>query len=153
GSGSDAMNVDDTGSAGSKTGTLTSTALTGLNMGGSGIIYGGLSSLNISLGSGGNTFTIASTNDGTVTTLNSGSANDTVNVQANAGVTNVNAQGGNDTVNVLTTGATTNVNTGSGTNTINVGSLAPAVGGIIDNIKGLLAVTGSASDTMNVDDT
>ena len=56
GLGNDTMNVDDTGSTIAKTGTLTATTLTGLNMGSAGITYAGLSILNISLGSGGNTF-------------------------------------------------------------------------------------------------
>ena len=55
GAGADTMNVDDTGSTTAKTGTLTATSLTGLNMGPLGIIYSGLSTLNISLGSGGST--------------------------------------------------------------------------------------------------
>ena len=36
------MNVNDTGSTVAKTGTLTATTLTGLNMGPSGITYSGL---------------------------------------------------------------------------------------------------------------
>ncbi len=62
GNGADTMNVDDTGSTTAKTGTLTATTLTGLNMGPSGITYSGLSILNLSLGSGGatgNAFNIA----------------------------------------------------------------------------------------------
>jgi acrosin len=55
GNGADTMNVDDTGSTAAKTGTLTATTLTGLNMGPSGITYSGLAKLNINLGSGGST--------------------------------------------------------------------------------------------------
>jgi len=153
GSGTDTMNVDDTGSTGAKTGTLTSTTLTGLGTGASGITYSGLATLNISLGSGGNTFTIASTYSATVTTLNSGSGADTVNLLSDADTTNINTQAGDDVINVQTTGATTNINTGSGTNTVNVGSLAPATGGIVNGIQGALIVVGSGTDTMNVDDT
>ena len=72
GNGTDTMNVDDTGSTTAKTGTLTATTLTGLNMGAAGITYSGLANLNIKLGSGGNTFTIANTASGTTTTVNSG---------------------------------------------------------------------------------
>jgi hypothetical protein len=153
GNGTDTMNVDDTGSTGAKTGTLTSTSLTGLAMGAGGINYSGLATLNISLGSGGNTFTISSTKNTTVTTLNSGSGADTVNVLSDAGVTNINGQGGNDTINIRTTGAITNVNTGAGVNVVNVGSLAPTTGGIVDGIQGTVNVTGSGMDTINVDDT
>src|SRR5581483_7079325 len=56
GSGNDTMNVDDTGSTIDKFGTLTPTTLNGLGMGASGITYSGLSALNISLGSGSDTF-------------------------------------------------------------------------------------------------
>ncbi len=132
GSGADTLNVDDTGSTISKTGTLTSSTLTGLNMGPDGITFSGLAFVNIDLGSGGNTFTIASTI---------------------AGQTFVNSGTGNDTVNVQTTSGPTTVNTGGGTNTVNVGSLSPAVGGIVDGIQGALTVDGSGADTMNVDDT
>ena len=129
------MNVDDTGSTIAKTGTLTSSALTGLNMGPSGITYSGLANLNIKLGSGGNTFFISSTAVPTSTFLNSGT--------------------GADTVNVRTTGGPTTVNTGGGSNVnvVNVGSLEPTTDGIVDNIKGALTVIGNQADTMNVDDT
>ena len=153
GSGSDTLNVDATGSTTALTGTLTATALTGLGMGASGISYSGLVALNISLGSGGNTFTISNTKAATVTTLNSGSGNDTINLTTDSGLTNINGQAGNDTVNVRATGGTTNVNTGSGANTVNVGSLAPGTGGIVNNIQGILNVTGGGNDTMKVDDT
>jgi len=81
----DVMNVDDTGSTAAKIGTLTSTALTGLNMVAAGITYGGLKTLNINLGSGGNTFLIQSTAVPTTTNLNSGTGADTVNIQATGG--------------------------------------------------------------------
>ena len=149
---SDTVNVDDTADTTSNTGTLTASSLTGLGMG-NGINYSAVETLNISLGSGGNTFTISSTNAATTTTLNSGSAADTINLLTDSGLTYINAQGGNDTINIQSTGAVTNVNTGAGTNTVNVGSLAPAIGGIVDNIQGALTITGSGADTLNVDDT
>jgi hypothetical protein len=130
------LNVDDTGSmSAKKDGTLTSTALTGLNMGASGISYSNLANLNINLGFGGNTFLIKSTNANTSTALNSGTGADTVNVQTTAGPTTVNTGGG------------------SNANVVNVGSTASTPGGIVDNIKGTLSVVGNTHDTMNVDDT
>ncbi len=129
------LNVDDTGSTGVKSGTLTSTALTGLNMGSSGITYSNLANLNINLGSGGNTFLIQSTAATTSTSLNSGTGADTVNVQTTAGPTTVNTGGG------------------SNANTVNVGSKEPTTGGIVDNIQGALSVVGNTYDTLNVDDT
>src|SRR5260221_14444035 len=95
---------------------LTPTSITGLGMGLSGIAYSGLSQLNINLGSGGNTALIDGTAAGTNTAIATGSGNDTVNVRA--------------------TGGATQVNTGGGVNTVNVGSLAPAIGGVLDNLHG-----------------
>ena len=106
--------------------------ISGLGMGASGIIYGGLTKLNVSLGSGADAFTIASTSSGTSTTLNTG--------------------GGNDTVNILSTSFATTINTQSGADTINVGSLAPVTNGILTGLQGGLTVTGDKSDTLNVDD-
>ena len=88
------MNVDDTGSAVAKTGTLTSSTLTGLGMGPTGITYSGLAALNISLGSGNNTFTIFSTSRGTATNLNGGVGIDTINIQSTSAATTVTEQGG-----------------------------------------------------------
>ena len=136
------MIVDDTGSTIANTGTLTSSTLTGLNMGASGIAYSGLANLNINLGSGGNTFFINSTAVPTTTFLNSGT--------------------GADTVDVLGTGGPTTVNTGGGANvnTVNVGSTQPPAtnyaptpnNGNVKNIQGALTVVGNLNDTMNVDD-
>ena len=69
GDGSTTLNVDDTGQSGNATGTLTSTALTGLGMGPAGISYTGLSTLNIALGGNG-AFTVKSTAAGTATNIN-----------------------------------------------------------------------------------
>jgi hypothetical protein len=153
GSGTDTLNVDDTGSAGSKTGTLTATTLTGLGMGASGITYSGVSVLNISLGSGGNTFAISDTNASTTTTLNSGSGADTVNLTTDSGTTTINGQAGNDTINILSTNAVTAISTGTGTNTVNIGSNEPSSNGVVENIQGALTVTGGGTTTLNLDDT
>jgi hypothetical protein len=90
GAGPDTMNVDDTGSTAPKSGTLTPTTLTGLNMGTGGVTYSGLTTLTIQLGSGGstlpngpvgNTFTINDINLLTQTSVDGGvSNNDTANV-------------------------------------------------------------------------
>jgi hypothetical protein len=74
----DTLNVDDTGDSLGNTGTLTSTELTGLGMTGTGkFVYGSLESLKISLGSGGDTFTVKSTHGGS-TELNTNGGGDTV---------------------------------------------------------------------------
>ncbi|HRI80895.1 MAG TPA: hypothetical protein PLF88_00510, partial [Opitutaceae bacterium] len=131
GGGTDTLNVDDTGDGAANTGTLTGTTLTGLGMT-SGIAYSSIETLNINLGAGGDTFTIASTS---------------------AGVTNLNANDGNDTINVRATTGATNINTGAGTNVVNAGSLTPATNGNVNAIAGLVTVTGDGTDTLNVDDT
>ena len=132
--GSDTLNVDDTGDSLSNTGNLTATELTGLGMTGAGkITYGTLEALKIGLGSGGDTFTIASTHTGT---------------------TELSTNAGTDTVNVRTIAAATTVNTGGDADTVNVGSLAPSAGGDVNAIAAVLTVNGEGgSDTLNVDDT
>ena len=111
GTGNNTMNIDDTGNAAAVNGTLTNTTVSGLGMVASGIVYSGLTKLNVSLGSGADTFTIASTSSGTSTVLNTG--------------------GGNDIVNILSTASATTINTQSGADTINVGSVAPATNGTL----------------------
>jgi hypothetical protein len=150
--GSDTLNVDDTGDTLGNTGTLTGTTLTGLGMGGS-INYGTLEALAIGLGSGGDTFTVASTHAGT-TDLNTNSGGDTVTLETVAGTTTVNTAAGTDTVNVRAISAATTINTGDSADTVNVGSTAPTMGGNVNSIAALLTINGDdGSDTLNVDDT
>ncbi len=80
GDGADTLNVDDTGDPNSETGTLTSTALTGLSMGESGIAYSGLLELNIDLGLASDVFNIQSTPAGTATTIITQATGNTWNV-------------------------------------------------------------------------
>ena len=80
GSGTDTLNVDDTGDTAGQIGTLTSTMLTGLSMGTAGITYSGLAVLNVNLGSGNDTFNVQSTVSAAVTTLNTGAGNNVINV-------------------------------------------------------------------------
>ncbi|MBT7430109.1 MAG: hypothetical protein HN783_09900, partial [Ilumatobacter sp.] len=129
---SDTLNVDDSGDTAANTGSLTSTAITGVFATGGSINYGTLETLNINLGSAGDTFTIRSTHAGS-TTLNTQGGADTIHVQASAGVTTLNG--------------------GDGADTINVGSGAPSSGGNADGVNGHLAINGDANDdALNVDD-
>jgi Ca2+-binding RTX toxin-like protein len=97
-----------------------------------GINYSTLEDLNISLGSGGDIFTIESTH---------------------AGTTDLWANGGGDVVNVRTTAGQTTVDTGTGNDVINVGSLSAVKGGALNAINGLVVVrAGEGTDTLNVDD-
>ena len=132
GASSDTLNVDDSGDTAANTGSLTSTAITGVFATGGSINYGTLETLNINLGSAGDTFTIRSTHAGS-TTLNTQGGADTIHVQASAGVTTLNG--------------------GDGADTINVGSGAPSSGGNADGVNGHLAINGDANDdALNVDD-
>ena len=150
--GSDTLNVDDTGDTLGNTGSLTSTELTGLGMGGK-IVYGTLESLVIGLGSGGDTFTIQGTHTGT-TELNTNAGSDAVTLESVAGTTTVNTAAGTDTVNVRAISAATTINTGNDADTVNVGSKAASAGGNVNAISAVLTINGdSGSDTLNVDDT
>jgi hypothetical protein len=71
------LNVDDTGSSRDKTGYLTDSSVTGLGMAG-GITYGGMQAVNVGLGSGNDTFNVASTS--AVTTVTGGAGHDIFNV-------------------------------------------------------------------------
>jgi Ca2+-binding RTX toxin-like protein len=131
-SGSDVLNVDDSGDTGANTGALTAGTITGLGMTGA-IAYGTVETLNIDLGSGGDTFTIESTH---------------------AGETHLHANGGADTVNVQSVAGESSVDGGSGDDTINVGGAAPAAGGTLDGLAAPLTVSGGDGvDMLNVDDT
>jgi len=158
GGGSDQLLVDDTANAAVTTnGLLTATALTGLGMGAAGITYSGIGTLGISLGSGGNTFTISNTAAKTSTTLNSGAGSDVVTLLADAGSTTINTQGGAaNTVNIRSTSALTAVNTPTGVNTITISSTAGALSptpGSLGGIAGRVTITGSNADTLTLDDT
>src|SRR5436309_512622 len=98
-----------------------------------GSAYSGLAALNIGLGWGGNTFTIANTATGTATALISGHAADRIRVHPATGVPTGNPPGW--------------------ANVVNVGSLEPAIGGVLNGIQGALTVVGNGHDTMNLDDT
>ncbi|HEX4999276.1 MAG TPA: LEPR-XLL domain-containing protein, partial [Terriglobia bacterium] len=77
-SGVDSLNLDDTGDGAPDSGTLTSSAISGLGLG-AGMDYSAIDALNISLGAGGNTFNVQSTSALTTINTGAGSAN-TVNV-------------------------------------------------------------------------
>ncbi|KKK61359.1 hypothetical protein LCGC14_3015130, partial [marine sediment metagenome] len=133
---------------------LTLNTITGLFGAGGSITYGTLETVNVDLGSGGDTFTIASTHAGT-TTLDTLGGVDTVHVQSVAGPTTVSTGAAGDTINVQTIDAVLTVNAGDDDDTINVGSNAPAGNGNVNGIAAGLTVNGDggSGDTMNVDDT
>ena len=131
GSGTNVLNVDDSGSSANLIGTLTSSTLTGLGMTGN-ISFHNMSAVNIMLGSGTDSLTVAATILGS-TAIFAGAGPDIVNVQAISGPTTLWG--------------------GSGNLTANVGSLQPAQGGVVDNISAPLVVNGASGvNVLNVDD-
>jgi len=153
GSGGSTANVSDTGDGNSSTSTLSGTGLTSTAFGAGGSLsYSSLANLNISLGSGGNTFTVANTASGTTTTVNSGTGSDTVNVTTTSSPLTVNTQTGTDTVNVQAIGAVASINAGGGNDTINVSSNAPTNTGNLAGITKVLTINGGGTSTANVSD-
>ena len=97
------------------------------------ISYDTVETLNIDLGSGNDTFTIASTHTGS-TELSTNAGNDTINVWATSGLTTVYA--------------------GQGDDKITLGRPVPATGGgVLSDINGKLIVYGGpGTDELNIDD-
>ncbi|MCF7973670.1 MAG: LEPR-XLL domain-containing protein, partial [Phycisphaerae bacterium] len=129
-SSADTINVYDTGDAATNSGVLTGTRLTGLGMGDAtqGLEYDAIETLNINLGSGDDTFFIASTHTG-LTTLQAGPGHDKIYLATIAGETWIRAEAGDDTIKV-------NVND-DGTERIVGGVTANGVGAYLDLDGGL----------------
>jgi hypothetical protein len=142
-SGSSALTVDDSSDLTPRTVTLGAGVITGLTPAGiswapnlAGTSSGGVDSLSIFGGSGGNTYTVTNTSPfyyGTF--LETGAGNDTVNVLATTGALYDYNTGGQDYTFVGTTGAA--IDTGTGTTA---------------NINGLVQVSGPGPTVLVVDD-
>src|SRR4029079_17141634 len=165
--GSDWFYAVDAGDTNDNTGTLTSTTLSGLDMGGS-IAYGTVEHVVISLGIGNDTLTIESAHGAATspfqeeTYLNTGAGTDTVTITTVTDKLFVNGEDDADTINVNGTGTgsisvlngddgddTVNVNHATGTLTVNGDAGADTVN--IYDVSGVLAVNGGADgDTINV---
>jgi hypothetical protein len=161
GSGSDTLNLDDTGDAKAQTGALTANSLTGLGMGQSGVTYSGLVALNLNLGTGGDTINVPNTASGTSTAIVAsahGLAN-TINVGSKqpsrggnlAGIQGpLNIQGGgSDTANVDDTGDTTVNRTGTLTATTLTGLGMGPQGITYSGLSALNIGLGSGGNTFN----
>jgi hypothetical protein len=169
GAGSNTLNVNDSSDTTGRTGTLTSSTVTGLGMGGSGLAYSAIQTLNVNLGTGNDTFSIASTNASTATTVTNFGGQDTINVGgtgADTGGAVDSIQGpltiagaGNDTLNVddsgsttaktgtLTSSGITGLHMGSGITYSGVGSLHIALGTGNDTFS-VLSTASSTSTTV-----
>src|SRR5205823_7627853 len=120
------LNLYDTSDSNANYGATSVTTISDLGMGAGSIVYGTLETLNVSLGSGGDTFDVVSTLAGVTTTLNTNAGADTVNVQTNVTALTVNTGTEGDTVNVLSSAGIALVNTGAGGDTVNVQAIAAA---------------------------
>ncbi len=166
GAGPDTLNVDDSGSTISKTGTLTSSTITGLGMGSS-ISFSGTSSVNLTLGSGPNNhLNIQSTASGVSTTVSGSSGTDTFYVgnQANngahdGGVLNTiqgplairGSASGSDTADLDDTG---DANPAAATVTATkVTGLGMGQGVAYSGLKSLNLYLGGGGDTLNIQST
>ncbi len=125
GQGTDQLYLDDSGSTALISGTLSSTAVTGLGMGASGVQYAGASQLQVNLGagnSGANNFNVVSTNGATATTVRRPASSNATNFYLGSKAPGTggfvdNLQGalvidggGSDVLNVDDTGATRSKN-------------------------------------------
>jgi hypothetical protein len=106
GAGHDLLNIDDSGDATNNVGLLDETKLIGLGMSNQ-VDYGSIEVVNIALGVGSDTFTIAGT-PLEQTLLDTSSGNDMVHVKAIAGQTTVKTSDGNDVIQVSNDNRTVN---------------------------------------------
>ena len=155
GTGENTLNVDDSGDLNNNVGQLTSTQITGLDMGGL-INYDGFADdLNIVLGHGNDVFTVVSTHAG-LTTIQGRSGRDEIDVRTIAGETRIAGDGFTPTIAY----GTNTISTGADDDTINVGTLAGFdannnFNGNLQGIDALLVVQGSGQtdvDRLVVDD-
>jgi hypothetical protein len=79
GPGTNQLIVNDSADSKSQTGILTSSTINGLGIGGSGIVYETIQHLAVDLGTGGDTFSVQSTNSGTTTVITAALANSAAN--------------------------------------------------------------------------
>ena len=87
------------------------------------------------------------------TSINTGSGNDTVAILSTGGPLFLNTSDGNDTVNIQSIGAYATVNQGNGSDIVTVGSKAPASGGLLSGIVGLLSIVGGPGTmSLTIDD-
>ncbi len=143
--------LDDTGDTFANTGSMSASTVRGLGMA-QGINYTNFASFLLSLGSGGDTFTMASTIPG-ATTVDLGAGDNTFTMSNSAGTLTVNAGGGNDTFNIRGSGGTVTLNGGAGNDTFNFGSVAPGTPGTLNNVLGVMVVNGGiGNDALNLDD-
>jgi hypothetical protein len=138
GSGGTSLTVDDSGDSTGRTAKLFEENIIGLapapiDWTPTSSATGGVTSLNVYGGSGGNTFKVTGTsNFYNETLLSTGTGNDTVNVEATTGALYIQNPGGQDSV--------------------YVGSNGSALGGNVQGINGAVTVLGPGDTVLTVDD-
>ena len=148
----DRLTIDDSADPLRNNGTLTSTSLFGFGINGQ-LDYGSVESLELNLGTGGDSATISSTHAGH-TRISTNDGPDTVTVQSVSGETIVSTGNDTDAVHVRGIDASTTVNTGGDADTVTVGSLVPAGEGTLRGIKAELTIHGDGDeDSLSIYDT
>ncbi len=121
---SDTINLDDTADSSPNAGTLSSNQLTGLGMIAAGITYNGFETLNLNLGSAGDTLIVASTH---------------------AALTHIEARAGPDQIFIRSIAGRTEIAGQDGADTITVGNGTLGAFHTVDGIQALLVLTGGTS--------
>jgi hypothetical protein len=154
--------LDDSGDPTPRTVNLTASPfggkITGLAPGAT-IQYSALSAIDLTIngGSGGNTFNLANPapSEVSLVTLNGGNGGDTFNVAAAPSNLSITTGSGTNHLNIQGNGSndSMNIHAKVGQNTITIGSLAPAVGGSLANVRGAIFIDDANSSTaLIVDD-
>ena len=138
GGGTDTLTIDDTANVAGRSVTVTPTTVAG-------VTYANVETLNVALGNGDNTVTVAGTAVGTATAVTTGSGNDAVDVQSAGADTSVQTGTGDDTVTVEATTGPLAIDTGTGANVVTVGPSLAAVAGPVTLV--------AHGDTLNLSDT
>ena len=162
GAGNDVVRFDDTGDISANSGVLTQNLLTGLGLATGGVGYLNFETVELSLGSGGDSLAIQGTALGATTTVNMGAGSDTVDISTDAPT---NAGHLNELRGALTvdagTGATEIIRVSdAGDGTPNTGTLTPTTitglgtaGITYLGFTQLILTLGSGSDTLDVQGT
>ncbi|HEX8911732.1 MAG TPA: hypothetical protein VF796_05190, partial [Humisphaera sp.] len=156
GNGDDTLTVDAAAATALPAGTLSADAVTGLGATGGGIGYAGVRTLNLRLGGGADTLTVAGTSPAVATTtIDAGDGADTIDVRGTASNLTVNAGAGDDTIGATASGADASltINSGPGANAVLLGRLSGDAAGTGSTLKlvGPVVVFGGGADAVTVD--
>ena len=137
GGGTDTLTIDDTANAAGRTVAIAPTMVAG-------VAYAGVESLNVTLGDGDDTVTLAGTAAGTTTVVATAGGHDVVDVQLAGADTSVQTGTGDDTVTVAATTGPLSLVTGTGANVVTLGPTLAALAGPVTLV--------GTTDTLNLSD-